>query len=53
MDIFTYEFTLVSKEGWSKTREVSAENCISAIHKAKAECGEGWEIKDRRLVRVD
>jgi len=50
MNIFTYEIVLVSNDGYEKTKIVSCENCISALNKAKKDCGKGWSIKNYRII---
>ncbi len=53
MTIYTYEITLVNGHGAERTVEVMHTDCISAKNKARDDFGDGWEIKDCRLVRVD
>lgn len=47
---FTYEVVLESKDGYEKTKIVSANNCINALHTAQELCGDGWGVKDYRLI---
>lgn len=53
MSIYTYEITLVNEHGVERTVEVIRPDCISAKNKAKEDFGDGWAVKDCRLVRVD